>query len=496
MLNWLSNNKYQVLLWFFIIVYFIYFSTFTILRHQALVSSYFDLGIMHQTVYNTYQGIKTGDLSLILEHTNPHGGGEQVKRMAIHNDIILALLAPFYFIYDGPETLLVIQTIVLAMGAWAVFHIAQHVLKDTKQRDFIALVFAFAYLMYPSMQRTNNFDFHAVAFSTTFLLCMFYFWLKKKYWVSVLFFGLTLLTKEQIGLTTAFLGAFTLWSNWKDSRNRYYSIGVIVASMVWFALSMLVIIPAARGGGEHFASNYYGYIKDDPLKVGFYLFHWDSWKYMFFVLGPLGFLSLLSPVHLLVAAPEFGINLLSSNWNMRNIFFHYTSVITPFVFISAIYGANRILHLKSYTRKILIYLPMLILTCTFLLSYFKSPLPYSREADYYPIQMGLDYKSQEQLDFFAWKEKKLKDPSLKISATGHYGAHLTSRRYFYNFSDDYVYADYVIVSLWEKEHGFQKDIMRPAYEKLKTDPSFVRTFRSRSFEVYQKLETDRAIVIK
>src|SRR3989344_5193636 len=113
-LNLISKRTIKIVLWFMILLYIGYFSYFTILRYQTLYSSYFDLGIMHQTVYNTYQSIKKLDISRFLELTNPYGPG-QIKRMAIHNDILLAFLAPFYFIYPGPETLLVIQTIILAL---------------------------------------------------------------------------------------------------------------------------------------------------------------------------------------------------------------------------------------------------------------------------------------------------------------------------------------------------------------------------------------------
>lgn len=116
MLNFINKNKTIIILWFFIVVYIAYFSYFTILRLRTLYASYFDLGIMHQTVFNTYKAIAEKDISKILELTNPFNS-LQIKRMAIHNDFLLALLSPFYFIYAGPQTLLVIQTIVLALGA-------------------------------------------------------------------------------------------------------------------------------------------------------------------------------------------------------------------------------------------------------------------------------------------------------------------------------------------------------------------------------------------
>src|SRR5690606_32712407 len=103
----------------------------TILRYQKLYAHYFDLGIMHQTVYNSYKGISTGDFSRILEMTDPHASTEQVKRMSVHNDVLLAIVAPLYFIHEGPETLLVIQAVVVALGAYFIYQIAAHVFRSS-----------------------------------------------------------------------------------------------------------------------------------------------------------------------------------------------------------------------------------------------------------------------------------------------------------------------------------------------------------------------------
>lgn len=100
-----------------VIIFTLYFSLFTIARMRAMYANYYDLGIMHQATYNSYQAIVTGDWSRILEQTNPFGP-EQIKRMAIHTDFLLALLAPFYIFYQGAETLLVIQSIIVALGAF------------------------------------------------------------------------------------------------------------------------------------------------------------------------------------------------------------------------------------------------------------------------------------------------------------------------------------------------------------------------------------------
>jgi len=506
--SFLRNHWGSILLWLMIILYIGYFSVFTILRYRTLYSSYFDLGIMHQTVFNTYRSIRSLDPSRFLELTNPYGP-QQIKRMAIHNDILLAFIALFYFIYSGPETLLILQTVVLAIGAWAVFKIGLIVLEKIRYKNVIALLFAFSYLVYSPMQRANIFEFHAVTLSTTFLLFMFYFWLKKRHGWSFIFFLLSILSKEQVALTTLFFGCYVLFRNLiqhkfkiKKIRQIIFPVTIIFASVFWFLFSMTIVIPYFRGT-NHFALSYYADFGDSPFRIILgvldnprsifkYIFHIDTLRYFFFLLGPLGFLSFFSPFQLLIAAPEFGINLLSNNWNMRNIVYHYTSVIQPFVFISAIYGIKHLLGLTSKMRfnmqqirkeKLFAFLLSLIIVCSAIIfAYFKGPLPFSKEKDIHPFL----YPQKEKTDAAFW-QNLLKNKRLKVSSTGQMAPFFASRRYFYNFSQDYHLADYIVLRLTEIYNYPEKDTLIPVYEKLNKDKNYKMIYKNEDVEVYKKI---------
>lgn len=489
------KHKYKILLVLCILSYIIYFSYFSILRMHTLYASYFDLGIMHQTVYNTYRALVTGDMSRFLEFTNPHGF-EQVKRMAIHNDILLALLAPFYFIYNGPETLLVIQTVVLALGAYAVFQIALFVFEKFTYKHSIALVFSLAYLLYSPMQRANNFDFHPVTLATSLLLFMFYFFLRKQYWISGLFFLLSLISKEQVSLTTTLFGIYILYYFAKtkiSNRKRWFPLAIVGISIIWFLLSLYIIIPYFHKGA-HFAlgkfsdfgespKNVFIGIFKNPIRIFYRLIERDSLRYFWFLLGPLGFLSLFSPLTLAIALPEFAINILSNDGNMRNVIYHYTSVIQPFVFISAIYGSYYLItRFKTIhdKKKTYAFVGMIVLT-SFFFSYFKSPLPYSREKEIHPFV----YPQKEIRETETWS-KALKNEKLKISSIGHLAPFFTSRRYFYNFSQYYPLADYIVLRLNEIYTYPEKDVLIPVYETLRDDANFKLVYKGENFEVYKK----------
>lgn len=480
---------------FFVFIYIGYFSYLTILRYHTLYANYFDLGIMHQTVYNTYLAIRTGDLSRFLELTNPHGY-DQVKRMAIHNDILLAFLAPFYFIYSGPETLLIIQSVALGLGAFAINGIAKIVFQKQKRKEVIGLIFSLSYLLFFPMQRANIFEFHAVTLATSLLLFMFYFFLKKKYFFSGLFFIASIFSKEEVALTTAFFGLYVLFATFRDKKtgtkekkkDYVFGLFILIASIAWFFISMLIIIPIFRKEMS-FALTYYSDFGDSPVQVLFgllknpssivkYLWQVDTARYFLYMLGPLGFVSLFAPLQFLITLPEFAINLLSNNWNMRNIIYHYTSVITPFVFISAIYGARNICQQK---KKLIIPLFAVVISYTLLFSYLKSPLPYSKERDVHPFL----WPQKEMNDAHLWKDI-LADKRLKIMATGQIAPLFSSRRYVYLFSPRYDLADYVVLSLNEIYNYPEKDTSIPAYEKLAKDVSYMRIYKNKNVEVFKK----------
>lgn len=475
----LFKNKIEAILVLLILLYIGFFSFLHIIRHDSLHSNYYDLALMDQTVYNTYRG-------RILELTNPEGINN-FRRMAIHNDIILAFLAPFYFIFSGAQTLVVIQTIVIALGAIPIFLLGKMILKSKP----LGLTFAFAYLMYAPLQRAGNFDFHAVLLAVSFLLFMFYFFMRKKYWISFIFFVLSIFSKEQISLTAGFFAAIMALSAYKknDRKKLFFSILIFIISAAWFLASIWLIAPYFRGG-QHFALSRYESLGDGPFDVikkiftnpGLYtslIFNYDNLWYLFLLLFPLGFLSLFSPGYLLMALPEFMVNFLSSHQQMRGVDNHYAAIIMPFVFISAIFGVNEILKRKILDSKKII---LIVIVFTLVMSYYKGLLPYSKDSS---LKLFLTHRS-EMGSVKIW-ENKLRDENISVSVSESIGAHFSQRIKMYRFSETYKYADYVLIMRndiyndWLDKKQAIKD-----YEKLKADKGYNMIYKDNEFEVYKK----------
>ena len=473
------KNKFQIILWFFILAFVIFFSYLSIKRYQTLNSYYYDLGIMNQVVYNTSQG-------RFLEMTNQ----ELIKnasRLAIHFDPILALFAPFYKIYQGPEILLIGQAIVLGLGALAVFLISRKILKQ----DLISLIFSLLYLLYFPIQRVSLFDFHAVTLSTTFFLFALYFNLVNKNKLYFFFIFLALLTKENIGLVVIFLGLYLTFVK-KQKR-----LGVITSltGLIFFVSTVYFIIPYFRGT-EHFATKYFFDIKS-RLNTIFV----DGFSYVKILILP-NFYSLFSPLTLLISLPEWAINILSSNSNMRSIFFHYNSVIVAFIFYSLILGYKNFLNIvKNKKLQIIFFAIFIFLNLRSVYKY--NPVPYF-------VKQPVTYKEIDSIKTNSIKiwQNNLKDENIKVSTTPKLAPFFTNRKYYYNFLYDsafsemgltekdifkkemnkYVLADYVIINKSEIGNINKKTLPVKFYQKLKDDNDFKMIFSDdQEIEVYKKI---------
>lgn len=485
-----------------VLLYCVFFIFSSVLKMRYLYGNYFDIGIMHQTVYNTYKALTTFDFSRFLEMTDPYGP-MQVKRMAIHNDPILAFIAPFYIIWSGPETLLVIQTVMLAAGAVGLYLISLHVFTDERYSRWLGLLFGILYLMNPAMENSNLFEFHGVTLATSLLIYMFYFWLRRKYIWSFVFFIFALLTKEEVSLTTAFFGLYCIFTFLHQTQFRFtfkpkylFPAAIIVMSIAWFFLSLELIIPAARGGTNHFALEYYGDFGDSPHQVVFslikepniavnYVFRPDALNYLLRLFQPVGFVAFFSPLTLAISAPEFGVNLISNNGNMRLIIYHYTAVLTAFIFISSIFGTRRILLWmeKRWKRKTAITFVFTYLIMNVLIgSYFFSNLPYARDGEKYIYS----HPFSNRFEVFRWSDE-LKSEQYKVSSTGKLAPFFTSRRHYYILSSRYELADYIVLNVQEVFVDFGSENAIPAYVALQTDKRFVKIYDQDNLQVYKKV---------
>lgn len=482
--TFVKNNIQKTILIIFTALYTLYFTAASFLRYDNFYTGRFDLGNMDQTVWNTLHG-------RIFEFTNPNGINS-ISRLAFHADFILVLFTPFYVIWSNPKMLLLIQTIVIALGAIFVYLISREVLKGKN----VSLLFSLLYLFNPALERSNLYDFHPVTLATTFLVGSFYFLIKKRFPLFLLFLFLAAITKEEIWLIASLFGLFITVLNLGKNRTKALAgFSIFVAGTAIFYFLVWYAIPKAMGG-QHFALAFYSEFGDSPTaviknmiftpnKILGILLQNGRLTYLFQLFLPLGFLSVLSPF-LLFGFPDFLINLLSSNTAMHNISFQYSASITPFLFISAIYGMKFLKRLpQSFYNGIILFV---ILTASFSAFEF-GPLPGAKNPD---LDMFAKTISEKKIieDFLIHIPQKY-----SISATNNLGSHLSHRQKIFTVPVGLNNADIVAFLLNDPFAQPSLKAQKEMVLKMKNDKNYIQVFKEGDFIVFERrslyLETNK-----
>src|SRR5437868_331460 len=316
--------------------YFIFYLTG---RHDAYITSAEDLGIMDQAIWSTLHGqLFHQTICNTVSDTNCYGFNG-ISRFAIHFEPILFLVSLFYVVWPNPKTLLVIQSLVVASGAFPAFWLARLRLRN----ELAAVVIALLYLLYPAQQQATIFDFHAVTFTAALLLFTLYFmYTRRTVWL-IVFAILSMACKEEIPLTIMIFG---LWSMLFQQRWRS-GLALVGIAVGWFGAAYL-ITRLFSPLGHPLLSARYGDLGHSPLQIAqtvllhpkyilqTYLFEPSHVLYLRILLSPAGYLPLLAPWILILATPSLAVNLLSSNSNQHSGFFQYNAEIVPLLIFATI----------------------------------------------------------------------------------------------------------------------------------------------------------------
>jgi len=458
---------YEYLLGTATIAYSIYFTVTTFLKYNNYYMGRFDLGNMAQTVWNTMHG-------KIFLLTDPNGT-QEISRLAFHADFILILVSPFYLLWEDPRMLLLIQTLVLSLGGVFVYLISNQILKN----KLLSLIFALCYFLNPAVNYVNLFDFHAVALATTFFLATFYFILNSKYKLAILFLILAGITKEQVWLVDAFFGLYLILVR----KQKILGTSTLIASLFLFYALIWVAIPKSLGG-EHFALSYYSDYGDSPgtviknvlfspVKTLSTIFMHDRLEYLSQLFAPLGYLSIFAFPVLIFAAPDLGIDLLSRNSGLHQIYYQYSATITPFIFISAIYGVH-------FLRKRIPEIPYrgitaFVLILTLVSAYNYGPLFFAKKAQIEMFTKPLENRAEvdKYIDSIP--------NSFSISSTNNLGSHLSHRENIYTIPQGMDRAD-IVMFLMRGANDQEKRTLN----QIQNDPDYKLIKQDQTFYVFKK----------
>jgi uncharacterized membrane protein len=192
-------------------------SFYTLRWHYKLKTANFDLSINNNLIYGALHG--TFLSSPVTMPEDPDGYA------AVHVKLGQYVLLPIYALYPRPETLLVLQSSLLGLGAIPLYAFAKrHVSR------WIAVAVSLAYLCYYPMHSANFYEVKYVPIATFFVLSTIWA-VDAKRW---LWFGLAfvsaLLMREDIPIGLAVVGAFLLLTGHRPGAGLLMA----VVSTAWF----------------------------------------------------------------------------------------------------------------------------------------------------------------------------------------------------------------------------------------------------------------------
>lgn len=314
----------------------ILFGALALLRHWSFHSTASDLAVFDQVLWNTING-RFMESTLSLARCDPH------SFFGDHFSPALLLILPAYVLFPRPETLLVVQTIALALGVWPVYLLSRRFLPSTGQR----LVWVAAYVLSAPLSFVALYDFHEITLAVAPLGFAMYFLATKRTVPMILSLLVALLAKEEVAVIGVGFGvALALQRRWWPSAL------VIVGSIAAFVVTLKVVIPAfADGAPYQYLGRYASLGRDeaeiartlllDPLRALAVLGKGEVGSKVVFVLslfGPGLGLALRSKWALVTALPTLGYLMLSDYGGFHTLHNQYGAPLIPLALGASILG--------------------------------------------------------------------------------------------------------------------------------------------------------------
>lgn len=232
------KRNFSTSLFFAIGICFLFFIAYTILglvRQYHFWSGY-DLAVVDQAIWK-YAHFKAPISTAHAYAFTPI--------LWDHVELIFPLLVPFYWIFDRVITLIVLQSFAICTSGLAVFLLARKYLLKTS----VSLSLTVSYLLFYGIQNAVWADVHSLVFGVAFLAWFLYFCKANHLRLSLLFFFLTILCKEDMALLTLLISAI-FFIQTKQKRHLFF----MGFSLVYLFIVFYVYFPFFVPGGYRFQS--------------------------------------------------------------------------------------------------------------------------------------------------------------------------------------------------------------------------------------------------
>lgn len=333
----------RTFLWAGIVLFIVVFVAVQSWKYAAFRYDGIDLAIFNQVFWNTVHG------RFFAQTINPN------SYLGDHAGLAILPLSLLYAIWQDPRTLLVIQTVALALAALPLFAIAKHAVKgrDGVSR-FVPLAIVIAWLMSPLVQNADLYEFHLLAVAQPFIFLALLAYVRERRAAFVAWAVAAMLFREDIALIIAFVGILAMF----EKRGRWWCWVPLAMGAAWFAAGMRLISAFAPKGGYKFAV-YYSWMGgntltaalagalSNPLRVVAHMLTIGNIDMLVGFGLPLLFVPLLAPRRLLLAVAPLAAILLGAPGGGEMILrTEYAMLFLPGLFMAAVAGLASVLEME------------------------------------------------------------------------------------------------------------------------------------------------------
>ncbi|MCL2782279.1 MAG: DUF2079 domain-containing protein, partial [Actinomycetia bacterium] len=309
--------------------------------HQRFLTTGYDLGIFDQAI-RAYAHFQTPIVPL-------KGPGYNI--LGDHFHPIIAILAPLYWIWDTPLTLVVAQAILMAATIPIVHRFARRRASQT-----LSLTITAAYAIGWPIQALIDFDFHEIAFAQPLLAIAIDALDRRRPRTLVIASALLLTVREDMGVLVVLLAA--LW--WLQRRHdrrppaaaRAPAI-LALAGIAGYLLATAVVIPHFANGDGYAYAGQYGALGDSLTQAALHtLTHPATTLHLLatpatklatltYLLAPTALLALRSR-YAILAAPLLIERFLNSRATVWGQSFHYNALPWLILILAMTDAADRL----------------------------------------------------------------------------------------------------------------------------------------------------------
>jgi uncharacterized membrane protein len=267
------------------------------------------------------------------------------SNLGVHAALLWAELIPIYWLFPGVPILIFMQTLSLGICAWPMYLIAREIFQDHKT----ALIAAGTFIFFPPIVSQNVNQIEEPSFVAVYLLFTFYYFMKGRFGLFLLFACISCLDRENMPLAVAMFGLYAAIQR----RTWKWIVVPPAVGIPYFLLAMKVIIPHYQLGEQWFPMRMFSYLGSTPgaaaltmvMHPGFVLQHLtgaENVMYFVYLVQPLAWLLPFGGAASLMALPDLGINLLANNSAMKVVGWHYNVVTGCFLFIGALFTVKKL----------------------------------------------------------------------------------------------------------------------------------------------------------